>query len=275
MARRIGRTSISQGRARATVRCNDDYGRLPPPAARTDDDAASLLRAARSLGAERLPASRSTSVFCIVVPAKPNTTTVARRRSRVRSLFFIFHLPLFLSSRSPPSHPRPRRESPLFLPAPPSFYYSALTALAPFPRPDTTNALPSGESVIADGPRRGWSTERGHHVLCSLLQEHAGRTKAVTINDRVLWTTPAVDIGRHTAGKVRARLVGSGDCATVVVVANEVAHCGEHTRQTSGRRAVSRLCHRRRHRRRRLSKYTRAIYTHACTHLHKVRAYTR
>lgn len=66
-----------------------DGGRRPPPAARIDDAAtAASLRATPVV-------RRSTSVFCIVVPAKPNTTTVARRRSRVRSfsLFFFFSIP--------------------------------------------------------------------------------------------------------------------------------------------------------------------------------------
>lgn len=76
--------------------------------------------AARSLRCRATPgACRSTSVFCIVVPAKPNTTTVARRRSRVRSLSLFFlsfpFIPLFLSQfpSSPPISwpivPRPPR----------------------------------------------------------------------------------------------------------------------------------------------------------------------
>lgn len=104
-----GNASIPRGRARAAT--DHDDGRPPP---RRDDDATGVAAATAAVPlAEPTPGVRSTSVFCIVVPAKPNTTTVARRRSRVRSLFFHFHFTSFsLVSLLP--EPRPHRALVLF-----------------------------------------------------------------------------------------------------------------------------------------------------------------
>lgn len=166
------------------------------------------------------PDVRSTSVFCIVVPAKPNTTTVARRRSRVRSLFFSFPFTSFsLVVLSPTSSAVPcvTLSTPLTFPTTVSVHPRALTlVISPHLSLLILSAsvlhLPVSESTRKETSRSRGSGNRqtiqGRYAISSLgvLLQSRTSTAAAVAAEAVATTTPTT---LDNAGK-RVRRYGGG-----------------------------------------------------------------